>query len=422
MRSTLKSARYAQPPLDLDRLATDLAVDVVLAGTLLASKGRVRVSAELVTAPAGDVWWSHVTDASPDAVLELHDDLARQVLAALPLSWRDRRAAKAQRRQREGVRALPPRHAVARRGRRAAPGARVLRPAAWSAIPSSRRPGPSAAGSSACSASSRIRRCAPRPRRPSARRWPSTPTTAPRSTTSPSSRSTSAGSATRWRACSTAPGSGAPSRTSTRRWSTPAATAGCSTPRSPRTAPPSGSTRRWPTQRAAHLLPAGRLRAGARRAAPQQRSLRGAAARRDGPRATRPSPRPGARRPATPPFRCCAASPPRCGPASRARRDEAPRGHGGRSSDRALQRRRDAVLRGRGLRAASATPERAFAMLDRAVDAGFLCAAGLRARHLPGAAAGDGRVGAAGGPAHRGAGGGGGACSTERRGRALLGL
>ena len=94
VRSTLKSARYAKPPLDLDRLATDLAVDVVLAGTLLASKGRVRVSAELVTAPAGDVWWSHVTDASPDAVLELHDDLARQVLAALPLSWRDRRAAK----------------------------------------------------------------------------------------------------------------------------------------------------------------------------------------------------------------------------------------------------------------------------------------------------------------------------------------
>ena len=95
VRSTLKSARYAQTPLDLDRLATDLAVDVVLAGTLLASKGRVRISAELVTAPAGDVWWSHVTDASPDAVLELHDDLARQVLAALPLSWRDRRAAKA---------------------------------------------------------------------------------------------------------------------------------------------------------------------------------------------------------------------------------------------------------------------------------------------------------------------------------------
>ena len=90
VRSTLKSARYAQPPLDLDRIASDLAVDVVLTGTLLAARGRVRVTGELVAAPAGDVWWSHVTDASPDGVLELHDDLARRVLAALPLSARDR--------------------------------------------------------------------------------------------------------------------------------------------------------------------------------------------------------------------------------------------------------------------------------------------------------------------------------------------
>jgi serine/threonine protein kinase len=95
VRSTLKSARYAQPPLDLDRIATDLAVDVVLTGSLLAAKGRVRVTGELVAAPAGDVWWSHVTDASPDGVLELHDDLAQRVLAALPLSTRDRRTPRA---------------------------------------------------------------------------------------------------------------------------------------------------------------------------------------------------------------------------------------------------------------------------------------------------------------------------------------
>jgi len=73
----------------------DLAVDVVLSGTLLPAKGRIRVSAELVAAPAGDVWWSHVTDASPDGVLELHDDLAQRVLTALPLSTRDRRTPRA---------------------------------------------------------------------------------------------------------------------------------------------------------------------------------------------------------------------------------------------------------------------------------------------------------------------------------------
>ncbi len=91
VRSTLKTARYAQPPLDLDRIAADLAVDIVLSGTLLPTKAKMRVSAELVAVPAGDVWWTHVTEAAPDAVLELHDQLAQQVLAALPLSSRDRR-------------------------------------------------------------------------------------------------------------------------------------------------------------------------------------------------------------------------------------------------------------------------------------------------------------------------------------------
>lgn len=90
VRSTLKSARYSQVPLDLDRLATDLAVDVVLTGSLLFSPGRVRITAELVSAPAADVWWSYVTEAAPDAVLELHDDLAARVMAALPLTARDR--------------------------------------------------------------------------------------------------------------------------------------------------------------------------------------------------------------------------------------------------------------------------------------------------------------------------------------------
>ncbi|MGD9905151.1 MAG: protein kinase, partial [Vicinamibacterales bacterium] len=91
VRSTLKTARYARPPLDLDRIAADLAVDVVLSGSLLPARDRIRVSAELVAAPAGDVWWSHVTDASPDGVLDLHDDLAERVRTALPLSARDRR-------------------------------------------------------------------------------------------------------------------------------------------------------------------------------------------------------------------------------------------------------------------------------------------------------------------------------------------
>ena len=92
VRSTLRSAPFAQLPLDLERVARDLAVDVVLTGTTLASQGRVRVSAELVAVPGGDVWWSRVLDTAPGAVLEVHDGMARQVLQALPLSARDREA------------------------------------------------------------------------------------------------------------------------------------------------------------------------------------------------------------------------------------------------------------------------------------------------------------------------------------------
>lgn len=95
VRSTLKSAKFSQLPLDLDRLAADLAVDVVLSGTLLPTRDRVRVSAELVTVPAGDVFWARAIDSAPDAVLELHEDLARQVLAALPVSGRDKRTPRA---------------------------------------------------------------------------------------------------------------------------------------------------------------------------------------------------------------------------------------------------------------------------------------------------------------------------------------
>jgi serine/threonine-protein kinase len=92
VRSTLKSARLAAAALDLERIASDLAVDVVLTGSLLASRSRVKVLAELVSVPAGDQWWTRTVEAEADAVLDLHEDLAREVLAALPVSARDKRA------------------------------------------------------------------------------------------------------------------------------------------------------------------------------------------------------------------------------------------------------------------------------------------------------------------------------------------
>jgi serine/threonine protein kinase len=89
LRSTLKSARWAQPSVDLGALAADLAVDVVVTGTLLRLKDRVRVSAELLSVPSGDRWWSHTRDVPTDDVLELYDDLAGRIVASLPLTRRD---------------------------------------------------------------------------------------------------------------------------------------------------------------------------------------------------------------------------------------------------------------------------------------------------------------------------------------------
>ena len=90
VRSSLKTARYANTMPDLEALAADLAVDVVLTGSMLRTQDQVRVSAELVSVPAGDIWWSQTTQVPLDAVIDLHDELARRVIASLPLTAHDR--------------------------------------------------------------------------------------------------------------------------------------------------------------------------------------------------------------------------------------------------------------------------------------------------------------------------------------------
>ena len=90
VRSSLKTARYANTVPDLEAVASELAVDVVLTGSMLRMQDQVRVSAELVSVPAGDIWWSQTTHVPLDAVIDLHDELARRVIASLPLTSGDR--------------------------------------------------------------------------------------------------------------------------------------------------------------------------------------------------------------------------------------------------------------------------------------------------------------------------------------------
>ena len=90
VRSSLKSAKYTSPTPDLEAIAADLAVDVILTGSILRVENRVRVSAQLVSVPAGDLLWTETAQASGDDLFDLHDDLARRVVASLPLTSGDR--------------------------------------------------------------------------------------------------------------------------------------------------------------------------------------------------------------------------------------------------------------------------------------------------------------------------------------------
>ena len=89
VRSTLKTARYANAVPDLHAVAVDLAVDVVLTGTILLVKDQLRVTAELVSVPAGDVWWTETAQVEPDRIFELHDQLGAKMIQSLPLTTRD---------------------------------------------------------------------------------------------------------------------------------------------------------------------------------------------------------------------------------------------------------------------------------------------------------------------------------------------
>ena len=97
VRSSLKTVKYTGPTPDLEAIAADLAVDVVLTGSVLRVENRIRVSAQLVSVPAGDLLWTETIQAAGDELFDLHDDLARRVVASLPLTPGDRARPRASR-------------------------------------------------------------------------------------------------------------------------------------------------------------------------------------------------------------------------------------------------------------------------------------------------------------------------------------
>ena len=93
VRSTHAGARHAGDAPDLRAIASELAVDAVVCGTLLRAGDRVRVSAQLLAAPAGTVLWSGTEQAAFRDLFQVQDQLARAIVdsLAIPLSAREQR-------------------------------------------------------------------------------------------------------------------------------------------------------------------------------------------------------------------------------------------------------------------------------------------------------------------------------------------
>jgi serine/threonine protein kinase len=83
VRSSSAAARLASESPDLRAVATQAEVDLVLMGTLLRGGGQIRVSTQLVEAPAGTLLSSHALQSELGDVFRLQDELAQRIVESL---------------------------------------------------------------------------------------------------------------------------------------------------------------------------------------------------------------------------------------------------------------------------------------------------------------------------------------------------
>jgi serine/threonine protein kinase/tetratricopeptide (TPR) repeat protein len=83
VRSSIVAAQYSADSLDLQKIAREAEVDVVLTGALLQIGEELRITTQLAEVPSGTLVWSHSSRATIRELLELHDDLVRRVVDSL---------------------------------------------------------------------------------------------------------------------------------------------------------------------------------------------------------------------------------------------------------------------------------------------------------------------------------------------------
>jgi len=83
VRSSIVASRFSTDTLDLQRIAREAEVNVVLTGALLNVGDQLRLTTQLVEVPSGTLIWSYSSQATIRELLELHDDLVRRVVESI---------------------------------------------------------------------------------------------------------------------------------------------------------------------------------------------------------------------------------------------------------------------------------------------------------------------------------------------------
>jgi len=96
VRSSLAASRFATGTPDLKAIAAETEVDAVLVGTLLRAGDQLRVSSQLLEAPAATVLWSNTAQVPVGDLFALQDELTGKIVESLslPLTTRERRMLK----------------------------------------------------------------------------------------------------------------------------------------------------------------------------------------------------------------------------------------------------------------------------------------------------------------------------------------
>jgi len=91
VRSSAAAAKFGSDAPDLKRISAEADVDAVLTGTLLRAGEQVRVSTQLVEAPAGTLIWSHTAQVTLSDIFQVQDDLVKKIVESLsvPLNARE---------------------------------------------------------------------------------------------------------------------------------------------------------------------------------------------------------------------------------------------------------------------------------------------------------------------------------------------